>query len=82
MVGNVLRDEEIWTLRCSYHIRRWGGILCTKKEVRSLHLLRRSEAIEDDEGGKGETIVLKVSKVNKEPHLEMNLKGISAGESR
>lgn len=56
--------------------------MCTKKEVRSHHLLSRSEAIEDDEGGKGETIVLKVSKVNKEPHLEMYLKGISAGESR
>ena len=59
-----------------------GEILCAKKEIRSLHLLRWSEAIEDDEGGKGETIVLKVSEVNKEPHLEMNLKGISACEIR
>ena len=82
MIGDVLRDEKIGTLSCSYHIRGWGGILCAKKEIRSLHLLRWSEAIENDEGGKGETIVLKVGEVDKEPHLEMNLKGISAGEIR
>ena len=82
LVSNVLRNKEVGALSCSYHIRGWGGILCAKKEIRGIHLLRGSEAIEDDEGGEGETIVLKVSKVNKEPHLEMNLEWISAGESR